>query len=161
MRNLGEKCSVFGVYGTGLDVARLSFFGLFALQHRGQESSGIASADGETITLHKGMGLVSQVFNDELIESLKGHIAVAHNRYSTTGGSKVKHSQPMLAAGAGSIQKVSYEDPHPSLNDSISLCSAPDDNAIALVHNGNLPTTDMLAAYLQGKGIDTGEFSDS
>jgi len=157
----GEKCAVFGVFGKGLDVSRLSFFGLFALQHRGQESAGIATADGETITVHKGMGLVSQVFNDELIGSLKGHIAVGHNRYSTTGGSKVKHAQPMLAAGAGSLQKVSYEDPHPSLNDSVSLCSAPDDGAIALVHNGNLPTTGALSEFLRSKDIDSSEFSDS
>src|SRR4029077_3446798 len=100
MQNLGEKCAVFGVYGKGLDVARLSFFGLFALQHRGQESSGIAVSDGQKLTVHKGMGLVSQVFNDELIQTLKGHVAVGHNRYSTTGGSLVKHSQPMLASGA-------------------------------------------------------------
>ena len=159
MRNLGEKCAVFGVYGKNLDVARLSFFGLFALQHRGQESSGIATADGDTITLHKGMGLVSQVFNDELIGGLKGHIAVAHNRYSTTGGSKVKHSQPMLAAT--SVNKISYDDPHPSLNDSISLSSVSGDGAIALVHNGNLPTTDVLAEYLRSKEIDSSEFSDS
>ncbi len=161
MQNLGEKCAVFGAYGKGLDVARLSFFGLFALQHRGQESSGIAAADGDVITLHKGMGLVSQVFNDELIGSLKGHIAVGHNRYSTTGGSKVKHAQPMLAAGAGDLQKISYEDPHPSLNDSVSLCSASDDGAIALVHNGNLPVTDALSDLLKEKGIDCSEFSDS
>ncbi|MEK7479702.1 MAG: amidophosphoribosyltransferase [Patescibacteria group bacterium] len=161
MEPLGEKCAVFGVFGRGLDVSRLSFFGLYALQHRGQESAGIATADGETITLHKGMGLVSQIFNDELIGSLKGHIAVGHNRYSTTGGSKVKHAQPMLAAGAGSLQKISYEDPHPSLNDSVSLCSAPDDGAIALVHNGNLPTTDALSEFLRSKNIDTSEFSDS
>jgi len=161
MINLGEKCAVFGVYGKGLDVARLSFFGLFALQHRGQESAGIATADGATITLHKGMGLVSQVFNDELIKGLKGHIAVAHNRYSTTGGSKVKHSQPMLAAGASKIQKISYDDPNPSLHDSVSLCSGPDDGAIALTHNGNLPTTDELEKFLKEQGIDTSEFSDS
>ena len=161
MEVLGEKCAVFGVYGTGLDVARLSFFGLFSLQHRGQESSGIAAADGETITLHKGMGLVSQVFNDELIGSLKGTIAVGHNRYSTTGGSKVKHAQPMLAAGARELQKVSYEDPHPSLNDSVSLCSGPEDDAIALVHNGNLPTTGALADFLRSKDVDPTEFSDS
>jgi len=159
--HVGEKCAVFGVYGKGLDVARLSFFGLFALQHRGQESSGIATADGDTITLHKGMGLVSQVFNDELIGGLKGHVAVAHNRYSTTGGSKVKHAQPMLAAGASSLQKLSYEDPHPSLNDSVSLCSGSDDGAIALVHNGNLPTTTELAQFLRSKGVDPSEFSDS
>ncbi len=161
MRNLGEKCAVFGVYGKGLDVARLSFFGLFALQHRGQESSGIATADGSTITLHKGSGLVSQVFNDEIIGGLKGHIAVGHNRYSTAGGTHVKHAQPMLAAAAASIHKVSYEDPHPSLNDSVSLCSSPDDGAIALAHNGNLPTWDLLTEYLTKQGIASKEFSDS
>src|SRR3989344_4944044 len=159
MRNLGEKCAIFGVYGKGLDVARLSFFGLFALQHRGQESSGIATSDGNIITVHKGMGLVSQVFNDELIGNLKGHIAVAHNRYSTTGGSSLKHSQTML--GASRVEKISYDDPHPSLNDSVSLSSGPDDGAIALAHNGNLPTTNALAAFLREKGVDPTEFSDS
>ena len=157
----GEKCAVFGVYGKDLDVARLSFFGLFSLQHRGQESAGIATSDGKTVTVHKGMGLVSQVFNDDLIGSLKGHIAIGHNRYSTTGGSKVKHAQPMLAAGATTLQKVSYEDPHPSLNDSVSLCSGPDDGAIALAHNGNLPSTTALAEFLKSKDIDSSEFSDS
>src|SRR3989344_6511766 len=68
---LGEKCAVFGVYGKGLDVARLSFFGLYALQHRGQESAGIAAGDGEQVCLHKGMGLVSQVFTEDIMESLK------------------------------------------------------------------------------------------
>src|SRR3989344_3575314 len=100
MELLGEKCAVFGVYGKDLEVARLSFFGLFALQHRGQESAGIATANGKTMMVHKGMGLVSQVFNDELIGSFRGHIAVAHNRYYTVCGSKVKHAQPLLAAGA-------------------------------------------------------------
>ncbi|OGG80403.1 hypothetical protein A3A39_02500 [Candidatus Kaiserbacteria bacterium RIFCSPLOWO2_01_FULL_54_13] len=161
MADLGEKCAVFGVYGKGLDVARLSFFGLFALQHRGQESSGIATADGEVITLHKGMGLVSQVFNDQLLESLKGHIAVGHNRYSTTGGTHVKHAQPMLAAGAQSLTKIAYEDAHPSLHDSVSLSSPPQDGAIALVHNGNLPTTNALSEFLHSKGVDTSTFSDS
>src|SRR3989344_3180006 len=161
MELLGEKCAVFGVYGEGLEVARLSFFGLFALQHRGQESAGIATANGKTMTVHKGMGLVSQVFNDELIGSFKGHIAVAHNRYSTAGGSKVKHAQPMLAAGASALKTVSYEDPHPSLNDSVSLSSGPDDGAIALAHNGNLPTTGALEDFLRQRGVDTAEFSDS
>src|SRR3989344_8014955 len=86
---LGEKCGVFGVFGYGLDVARLSFFGLFALQHRGQESSGIATSDGERIVCHKGMGLVSQVFSEDNIKELTGHIAIGHNRYSTAGGSHV------------------------------------------------------------------------
>jgi len=161
MITLGEKCAVFGVYGKGLDVARLSFFGLFALQHRGQESSGIATADGQVITLHKGMGLVSQVFNDQLIESLKGHIAVGHNRYSTAGGTHVKHAQPMIAAGDHSLTKIAYEDAHPSLNDSVSLSSPPQDGAIALAHNGNLPTTNLLEEFLRSKNVDTAEFSDS
>ena len=64
MKNLGEKCAVFGIYGKGLDVSRLTFFGLYALQHRGQESSGIASTDGEKIFCHKGTGLVAQVYNE-------------------------------------------------------------------------------------------------
>ncbi|HEY4522287.1 MAG TPA: amidophosphoribosyltransferase [Candidatus Paceibacterota bacterium] len=163
MAELGEKCAVFGVYGKGLDVSRLAFFGLYALQHRGQESAGIAVSDGDAITLHKGMGLVSQVFNEELIENLKGHITVAHNRYSTAGGSKVKHAQPMLAASAAYLKqiKISYADEHPSLNDSVSLCSGPDDGAIALVHNGNLPTTDALKEFLESQNIDSSEFSDS
>ncbi|KKW47309.1 amidophosphoribosyltransferase [Candidatus Kaiserbacteria bacterium RIFCSPHIGHO2_02_FULL_59_21] len=158
---VGEKCAVFGVFGQSLDVARLSFFGLYALQHRGQESAGIATGNGEAICLHKGMGLVSQVFTEELIESLKGHVAVAHNRYSTTGGSKVKHAQPMLGAGNSKLQKVDYGDTSPSLLDSISLCSGADDDAIALVHNGNLPSTTLLSEFLREKGIGTPEFSDS
>ncbi len=161
MNDAGEKCAVFGVFGHGLDVARLSFFGLFALQHRGQESSGIASSNGSIVTVYKGMGLVSQVFNDEILKGLTGHIAVGHNRYSTSGGSKVKHAQPMIAAGDSSVQKVVYEDPNPSLNESISLASGPNDGAIALAHNGNLPSTKALEAFLHGKGIETAEFSDS
>jgi len=163
MQEVGEKCAVFGVLGKGLDAARLSFFGLYALQHRGQESSGIAVSDGDAITLHKGMGLVSQVFNEELVGNLKGHIAVAHNRYSTAGGSKVKHAQPMLAAGNDALQKVriAYGDERPSLHDSVSLCSNPEDGAIALVHNGNLPSTRALTEYLRARDIVTDDFSDS
>src|SRR5882724_8306763 len=95
MEETKEKCGVFGVYGTKLEVARLAFFGLFALQHRGQESSGIATADGTTIYNHKGMGLVAQVFTEDDIKKLPGHISVGHNRYSTTGGSRLEHAQPM------------------------------------------------------------------
>src|SRR5580704_180954 len=80
-----EECGVFGVYAPGQDVARLTYFGLFALQHRGQEAAGIAVSDGKSIRMHKGMGLVSQVFNEERLADLKGHIAIGHTRYSTTG----------------------------------------------------------------------------
>ena len=103
---LGEKCAVFGVYGAGLDAARISFFGLYALQHRGQESAGIATSDGDRLTVRKGMGLVSQIFNEESVKNLLGHVAVGHNRYSTTGGSKLKHAQPMLAKGKADLEKI-------------------------------------------------------
>ena len=130
---LGEKCGVFGVFGYGLDVARLSFFGLFALQHRGQESSGIAVSDGERIVCHKGMGLVSQVFSEGDIKELTGYIAVGHNRYSTAGGSHVDHAQPTIV----------------------------NDWSIALAHNGNLPSTSALEQFLRGKNIATDGLSDS
>ncbi len=160
MELLGEKCAVFGVYGTGLEAARLSFFGLFALQHRGQESAGIAVADGESITLHKGMGLVSQVFTENNIKQLTGHISVAHNRYSTAGGSHVKHAQPMLVAGKGSVERPA-EAPSAGMYPYVSLRSAPEDDSIALVHNGNLPSTKALADFLTSKKIDSSEYSDS
>lgn len=159
-REIGEKCAVFGVYGKGLEVGRLSFFGLYALQHRGQESSGIAVADGDIITLHKGMGLVSQVFSEDHIQNLTGHIAVAHNRYSTAGGSHVKHAQPMLVAGKGEVRKPKESHAH-GMYASISLCSTTEDDSIALVHNGNLPTTTALEEFLQAKDIDPSEWSDS
>ncbi|MEK9908489.1 MAG: amidophosphoribosyltransferase, partial [Aquiluna sp.] len=80
-----DKCGVFGVWAEGEEVAKLAYFGLYALQHRGQESAGIATANGEKIVVFKDMGLVSQVFSEASLESLTGHIAVGHTRYSTTG----------------------------------------------------------------------------
>lgn len=135
MEDIGEKCGVFGVYGRGLDVARLTFFGLYALQHRGQESSGIAVSDGKEITAHLGMGLVSQVYSEENIEQLKGHIAMGHNRYSTAGGSRIEHAQPIVV-DAGTTR-------------------------IALAHNGNLPSTTALVDFLNGKGVVVESPSDS
>jgi len=93
---LPEECGVFGVYAPGDDVARLTYFGLFALQHRGQESAGIAVADGTTLKVHKRMGLVSQVFDEETLSGLRGHIAIGHTRYSTTGASNLANAQPLL-----------------------------------------------------------------
>src|SRR5206468_8594096 len=90
-----EACGVFGIYGEGEDVARLTFFGLYALQHRGQESAGIATADGRGINLFAEMGLVSQVFSEDDLASLRGHIAIGHTRYSTTGSSCVENAQPI------------------------------------------------------------------
>ena len=94
-----EECGVIGVYAPGDDVARIAFFGLFALQHRGQESAGIAVSDGETIKDHTAMGLVTQAFREQDLERLTGHIAIGHTRYSTTGSSLLCNAQPILVNG--------------------------------------------------------------
>lgn len=129
---LEEACGVFAVYAPGEDVARLTAYGLQALQHRGQESAGIATGDGECLRCHKGIGLVTQVFDDAAMDSLTGHLAVGHVRYSTSGA----------AASSDAAQ------PH---------LSAIDDVAIALVHNGTLLDTDCLqrARAAQGGSMDT------
>ncbi|MFH1639050.1 MAG: amidophosphoribosyltransferase [Chloroflexota bacterium] len=121
-----ESCGVFGVYTTHDDVARLTFFALFALQHRGQESAGIATADGKKIQVHAGMGLVSQVFDESSLEKLVGHIAIGHNRYSTRGSSKLANAQPFLV-GEG-------------------------DNKLALAHNGNIVNAEALYKELSEQG---------
>lgn len=132
--NLGEKCGVFGVYGRGLDVSRLTFFGLYALQHRGQESSGIATSNGRKISCYKNTGLVPQVFNEKIINSLRGHIAVGHNRYSTSCGTGVEHAQPIET----------------------------DDGTLVLAHNGNLPSVQKLTEFLLAQKIkSTKNFSVS
>lgn len=125
-----EECGVFGIYLNNppgdTDAARLSFYGLYALQHRGQESVGIAVSDSQRIHLHKGMGLVSEVINDKVIESLKGNCAVGHVRYSTTGESGLINAQPLVFH---------------SLN-----------GMIALAHNGNLINTEELRKRLATYG---------
>jgi len=121
-----EECGVFGIFAPGLQVARRTFFGIFALQHRGQESCGIAVSDGHTINLHADMGLVSQVFNEDVLAELPGHIAVGHNRYSTTGGSLACNSQPLLSESS--------------------------DGTLALAHNGNLVNTVHLRRELEDEG---------
>lgn len=133
MSKLQEKCAVFGIYGPKLEAARLTYFGLYALQHRGQESSGISSTDGKIIRTHKSMGLVAQVYTEEILDDLKGHMAIGHNRYATSGGSFHEHTQP-------------YTDK---------------DNLIALAHNGNLPKTDKLISFLKSKKLKTNHLNDS
>ncbi|ADI65046.1 amidophosphoribosyltransferase [Trichormus azollae] len=91
-----EACGVFGIYAPEKDVAKLTYFGLYALQHRGQESAGIATFEGKHVHLHKDMGLVSQVFNESILEDLPGNIAVGHTRYSTTGSSRKVNAQPAV-----------------------------------------------------------------
>lgn len=146
MSTLNEKCAVFGVYGKGLDVSRLSFFGLFALQHRGQESSGIAAADGHRVKCFKNAGLVSHVYNEEVIESLKGHIAIGHNRYSTFGGLGVLHAQPWVvdARVGHTMGGIRAEN-----------------GLLALAHNGNLPSVTALLDFCKDKGILTEDLNDS
>ena len=85
MSEHGHACGVFGVYAPGKPVAHLAYLGLFALQHRGQESAGIAVSDGETITVVKDMGLVTQVFDERRLAPLEGHLAIGHNRYCFLG----------------------------------------------------------------------------
>ena len=95
---LKEECGVFGVYNTdgSTDAAHITYYGLYALQHRGQESCGIAVNDNGTIIYHKDMGLVPEVFNDTMLNHLKGTIAVGHVRYSTCGGSQRENAQPLV-----------------------------------------------------------------
>jgi amidophosphoribosyltransferase len=91
-----EACGVFGVYAPGVEVSKLTYFGLFALQHRGQESAGIATFEGHKVHLHKDMGLVTQVFDEDILSTLPGSLSVGHTRYSTTGSSRVVNAQPVL-----------------------------------------------------------------
>jgi amidophosphoribosyltransferase len=117
-----DECGVFGVWAPGEEVAKLTFYGLYALQHRGQESAGIATSDGERIFVYKDMGLVSQVFTESDLATLTGKLAVGHCRYSTTGSSNWNNAQPTLRAT--------------------------NHGTLALAHNGNLTNTGDLAEYL-------------
>ncbi len=123
-----EECGVFGVWAPGEDVAKLAYFGLYALQHRGQEAAGIAVSDGATLVVYKDLGLVAQVFDEPTLASLRGHIAIGHTRYSTTGSCTWENAQPTFRttrAGTG----------------------------LALGHNGNLVNTAELAARAAADGV--------
>src|SRR5579863_4923808 len=117
-----EACGVFGVWAPGEDVAKLAYYGLYALQHRGQESAGIAVSDGSRIMVHKEMGLVAQVFDEPALTALRGHMAIGHCRYSTTGASVWANAQPTFRSTSST--------------------------SLALGHNGNLINTGELAALL-------------
>src|SRR5437763_9858056 len=91
-----ERCGIFGIYSHSADAARLVYAGLWSLQHRGQESSGISVSDGISLRTHKGMGLVAKVYEEEDFRILKGNIAIGHNRYSTSGGSCAEYNQPII-----------------------------------------------------------------
>ena len=93
---LHEECGLFGIDAPGEDVANLTYFGLYALQHRGQESAGIATSDGHVLRMHKDMGLVAQAFDADALERLTGHLALGHTRYSTTGSDRLENAQPIV-----------------------------------------------------------------
>ena len=120
-----EECGVVGVYVPGAEASRVTFFGLFALQHRGQESAGIAASDGEQINVHADMGLVTQIFRERDFYPLAGELAIGHTRYSTTGTSQLCNAQPLLVEGRA--------------------------GRLALAHNGNIINAVQLKAQLQGQ----------
>jgi amidophosphoribosyltransferase len=130
---LNEKCAVFGIYGDADDAARIAYYGLWALQHRGQESSGIVSTDSKELYRHASAGLVAHVYQDEDMQKLKGHMAIGHNRYATSGGASDFYNQPFLNK----------------------------QERFALAHNGNLPDCSKLEAFLGRHGIDTSSCNDT
>jgi amidophosphoribosyltransferase len=128
-------CGVFGIRSEERDVSRLAYFGLFALQHRGQESAGIAVSDGGRLTVVRDMGLVAQVFNEQQLQALPGEVAIGHTRYSTTGANRWANAQPLVHHGRA--------------------------RTIALGHNGNLVNVEELRAELEADGVRLGSGSDS
>jgi len=132
---LHESCGVFGVYAPGEDVARLTFFALFALQHRGQESAGIATSDGKKLQVDARMGLVSQAFDEASLSQLSGDFAIGHNRYSTRGSSRKVNAQPFLV-GEGV-------------------------NTIAIAHNGNIVNAEHLKKELSDQGYTFNSSTDT
>ncbi|MDQ6746681.1 MAG: amidophosphoribosyltransferase, partial [Candidatus Dormibacteraeota bacterium] len=132
-----DECGVFGIYAPGQEVANIAYFGLYALQHRGQESAGISVSDGTRLNTVKDMGLVAQVFDDpHKIAGLRGDIALGHTRYSTTGSNKIFNAQPMILE-------------HPQIG------------PIAIGHNGNLTNYHQLREELEQKGIEFETSSDT
>jgi len=132
---LREACGVFGIFARNEDIARITFFALFALQHRGQESAGIATSDGMDLQVFARMGLVSHVFDEKTLKRLKGHIAIGHNRYSTTGSSRRHNAQPILVSN-GNIE-------------------------LAVAHNGNLANSEALRSELEAQGFTFNTSTDS
>lgn len=130
-----EECGVLGIYAPNEDVARMAFFGLYALQHRGQEAAGLAVSDGHVLRLHKEVGLVSQVFNPHTLSKMEGDYAIGHTRYSTSGSSAARNAQPFL----------------------IDTQYGP----MALAHNGNLINAAALREGLMRQGVGLSSTSDT
>lgn len=132
-----ESCGLFGIFSPKPDpkISRTVYYGLIALQHRGQESAGIAVGDGEKIKYHKGLGLVNDVFNEEVLGELSGHVAIGHVRYSTTGSNVFENAQPIVVAGQR--------------------------GSLAVAHNGNIINTRELRSQLEKKGLPFRSTTDS
>jgi amidophosphoribosyltransferase len=128
-------CGVFGIRAPERDVARVAYFGLFALQHRGQESAGIAVSDAGRLTVLRDMGLVAQVFSEQTLHGLQGEVAIGHTRYSTTGSTQWANAQPLVHHGRA--------------------------RTVALGHNGNLTNAEELRVELAADGVQVGTTSDS
>ena len=128
-------CGVFGIRSEERDVSRLAYFGLFALQHRGQESAGIAVSDAGRLTVVRDMGLVAQVFNEQQLQALPGEVAIGHTRYSTTGANRWANAQPLIHHGRA--------------------------RTVALGHNGNLVNVEELRVELEEDGVRLGSGSDT
>ena len=128
-------CGVFGVRSVEREVARLTYFGLFALQHRGQESAGMAVSEGRRVTALRDMGLVPQVFDEEKLAALPGEVAIGHTRYSTTGGVRWSNAQPLVVHGPA--------------------------RTVALAHNGNLVDLGPLRDELLAEGVTLASSSDT
>ena len=128
-------CGVFGIRSRDREVSRLAYFGVFALQHRGQESAGIAVSDGGRLTVVRDMGLVAQVFNEQQLQALPGELAIGHTRYSTTGANRWANAQPLIHHGRA--------------------------RTVALGHNGNLVNVEELRAELTDDGVRLGSGSDT
>jgi amidophosphoribosyltransferase len=131
-----EECGLFGIDGPSEEVANLTYFGLYALQHRGQESAGIATSDGRSLRMHKDVGLVAQAFDQPALDRLSGHLALGHTRYSTTGSNRLENAQPIIVE-------------HPELG------------SMAIAHNGNLTNTESLREELQHRGVRFKTSSDT
>jgi amidophosphoribosyltransferase len=130
-----EACGIVGAYLPGEDVARITFFGLHALQHRGQESAGIATGDGKQIRVRKAMGLITQAFDEVDLSTLTGYLGIGHTRYSTTGSSNIENAQPITSSGP--------------------------DGELAIAHNGNIVNALSLRDELEGWGLEFKSSSDS
>ena len=130
-----EACGVFGISAPGMDIARLTYFAIYALQHRGQEAAGIATCDGQTAHIHKGLGLVSQVFNEDNLSHLRGHLGIGHTRYSTTGSPRLGNTQPYI------LETL--------------------DGPLAIGHNGNLVNAPQLRRELLERGVGLSTSTDS